>query len=410
MIIYPPTNVDISTLAIVLHLDITTEASLTKPIRTRFIQLGAQSFNKNMPNKLGTKYAMDVYPYAYDAQGSNTTPTYPYDYNSQNPYLIYKQANPHLYLARHSGFRIIGTIPTAYHRGLYANIGDFSPDKKITSLQMSMLADFVSFPTSKTRIFSIDTNYGKVKFELNAVTGNTSKAEITTDSSVPVIYYLNGRKVGTPVININEWNILGISFVEPLDISNSQGRLFTSYNLVLNDISCHYADAAEVSQKSSPLIWSQIQSGKWRTPVPTQTPGRVANSITLNTTGNHNLVVGEELTFYDIQPDSYGIGFGGATLKISKRDSDTSFTYENSNAVTSPITTAGTVAGTWQYSSIPNYYSLYGSSPDTIYDQFVGRNKVVIDIQDDSPVMQLNEYQYLAYVDVKTDTFILDVK
>jgi hypothetical protein len=410
MIIYPPTNVDISTLAIVLHLDITTEASLTKPIRTRFIQLGAQSFNKNMTNKLGTKYAMDVYPYTYNPDISNTAPTYPYDYNSQNPYLIYKQANPHLYLTRHSGFRIIGTLPTAYHRGIYANVGDFAPDKKITSLQMSVLADFELFPTSPKRIFSIQTGYGQIEFQLVAVVGNTLKAEIKTDSLIPIVYYLNGRKVGSPVININEWNILGISFVEPLDISNSQGRIFTSYNLLLNDISCHYADATEVAQKSSPMLWSQIDNNNWRIPVPTQTPTRVANSITLNTTGNHNLVVGEALTFYNIQPSSYGEGFGGATLKISKRDSDTSFTYENANAVTSPITTAGTVAGTWQYSSIPNYYSLYGSSPDTIYDQFVGRNKVVIDIQDDSPVMQLNQYQYLAYVDVKTDTFILDIK
>ena len=410
MIIYPPTNVDISTLAIVLHLDISTEASLTKPIRTRFIQLGAQSFNKNMPNKLGTKYAMDVYPYAYDAQGSNTAPTYPYNYNIQNPYLIYKQANPHLYLTRHSGFRIIGTLPTAYHRGVYAKLGDFSPDKQITSLQMAILSDFESFSGSSKTIFSIKTNSGEMRFYTGVVAGSTTKAEILTDSSIPVIYYLNGRKVGTPVINVNEWNVLGISFVEPLDVSNSQGTIFVRSDILVNDISCHYADAAEIAQKSSPLLWSQIDDNKWRIPVPTQTPTRVANSITLNTTGNHNLVVGEVLTFYDIQPSSYGVGFGGGTLKISKRDSDTSFTYENAYAVTSPITTAGTVAGTWQYSSIPNYYSLYGSSPDTIYDQFVGRNKVVIDIQDDSPVMQLNQYQYLAYVDVKTDTFILDVK
>jgi len=127
-------------------------------------------------------------------------------------------------------------------------------------------------------------------------------------------------------------------------------------------------------------------------------------------TGDHNLVVGEKLTFYDIVPDSYGIGFGGGTLKISKKDSSTSFTYENSNAATSPITTAGSVVGTWQYATIPNYYSLYGNSLDNIYDQFTGRNRVIIDIQEDSPVMQLNGYKYTAYMDVQTTTSILDVK
>jgi len=410
MIIYPPTNVALSTLAIVLHLEIFTEASTLEPIRTRFLQLAAESFNKNMPNKLGTKYNVDIYPYTLDSRVENTAPTYPYDYNSQNPYLIYKQSNPHLYLTRHSGFRVVGTISTNNHRGLYANLGDFSPDKRITSLQMSILADFGQFVSSERRFFSITTNFGDIEFTTVPVAGTTSKVSIRTNSSIPVVYYLNGRKVGSPVIEIHEWNVLGISFVEPLDISNSQGRIFLGSSILVNDVSCHYANPTEVDQKSSPLLWSQIDDNNWRIPVPTQTPGRVGNSITLATTGNHNLVVGETLTFYGIQPSSYGQGFGGAALKISKRDTDTSFTYENSNAVTNPINVAGTVAGTWQYATIPNYYALYGSSPDNIYNQFTGRNKIVIDIENDSKTMQLNDYEYSAYIDVQTDTFTLDVK
>jgi hypothetical protein len=414
MIVYPPTNVDISTLAMVLHLDVSTEASTIKPARIRFLQLAAQSFNKNMPNKLGTKYAVNLYPYIYNVDVSNTAPTHPYDYNSQNPYLMYKQASPHLYLTRHSGFRVVGTLSNANqsfnHRGIYADIGDLSPDKKITSLQLSMLADFESFPTSSTNIFEIKTNSVKINFTILAVNGDTSKAVISTDSTIPLIYYLNGRKVGLPVIRINEWNTLGISFIEPLDISNNKGKISIKHNMLINDISCHYANPIELDQKSEPLLWSQIDNNKWRIPVPIQTPTRVGNSITLTTTGDHNLVVGEKLTFYDIQPSDYGSGFGGSALKISRVNTSSSFTYENSNAPTTAITTAGTVVGTWEYATIPNYYALYGSSPDSIYDQFTGRNKIIIDTQIDSPVMQLNEYEYLAYMDIETNTFILDIR
>ena len=410
MIVYPPTDVDISTLAMVVHLDMSTDACILKPIRTRFVQLAAQSFNKNLATKIGTKYDVSLYPYIYDGANSNTAPTYPYDYNSKNPYLMYKQSTPHLYLSRHSGVRPVGTFSSNYHRGLYARLSDFSPDKKITSIQMSVLPDFESLSGSQRRLFSIKTNFGEIEFKAAIVPGTTNKAEIYTTSSTPIVYYLNGRKVGSPVITINEWNMLGIGFLEPLDVSNSQGTIFISSDILVNNISCHYANPTELDQKSSPILWSQVAQNNWRIPVPTQTPARVGNSITLTTTGDHNLVVGEKLTFYDIVPDSYGIGFGGSTLKISKKDSSTSFTYENSNAATSPITTAGSVVGTWQYATIPNYYSLYGNSLDNIYDQFTGRNRVIIDIQEDSPVMQLNGYKYTAYMDVQTTTSILDVK
>ncbi len=140
------------------------------------------------------------------------------------------------------------------------------------------------------------------------------------------------------------------------------------------------------------------------------TPTRVGNSITLTTTGDHNLVVGERLTFYGIQPSNYGEGFGGGILKISVVNTSSSFTYENSYAPTTPITTAGTVVGTWEYARIPNYYAIYGSSPDSIYDQFTGRNKIIIDVDDTSSSLQLSQYQYLSYIDVNIDTFTLDIK
>lgn len=411
MTVIPPKNVDLSTLAIVLHIEVLSDASILKPIRLKNVQLAAKSFDKNLPNKLGTKYNIPVYPYTYYNDPSiNKASTFPYNYNLQNPYLVYKSSTPHLYLNRHSGFRITGSLPSAYHRGLYANIGNFSPDKKIVSVQLSILPDIESFSLSAQNFLIFKTNSGTISFKINSLLGDSTKGIITSDSDIPIVYYLNGRKVGNPVINIGEWNVLAMSFTKPLDISNSQGRLFITSDLLVNDISYSYANPTELDQKSSPILWSQIKDNQWRIPVPTQTPTRSGNSITLNTTGDHNLVVGERLTFYGIIPDGYGIGFGGRSLKISKVDSNTSFTYENSNAPTTAITTAGTVAGTWEYATIPNYYSLYGTLPDTIYEQFVGKNRIAIDTYDDSLSLTLNQYKYSSYMDVKIDSFTLELK
>jgi hypothetical protein len=175
----------------------------------------------------------------------------------------------------------------------------------------------------------------------------------------------------------------------------------------MNNISYYNANPIEVDQKSSSLLWSEIESNSWAVVIPTQTPGRSGNQITLSTTGNHNLVIGEPITISAVQPDTYRNN--GQDLWVSDIPSGTSFTYQNRLADTTSITTAGTVVGTWQYSSIPDYYRINSNNIKNIYKIYLGTYKNVIDTDTDSQKLMFNKYQYSAYTDVKVNTIILDI-
>lgn len=104
MIVYPPTNIDIDTLAMVIHIDLNIDNTNLKQFNFKNLEIAAQTFNKNIPNRIGTKYGIDIYPYPY---------------NTQNPYLINKKDTPYLYLTRHSGIRVVGN-----GNGFYINVGN----------------------------------------------------------------------------------------------------------------------------------------------------------------------------------------------------------------------------------------------------------------------------------------------
>jgi hypothetical protein len=404
MIIYPPTNVNLNTLAMVIHIELNNSDSNLKKFNFRRLQLAAQSFNKNSANPIGTKYGVDL----YSDSGS-----------AQNPYLVYKDNTPYLYLTKHSGFRMLGSTSN-----LYATLGSLSEQTKVSSIQMSILSDIKEFPTTSQKIFSITGNSGTVNFYVRALGfTDTTKGFIYSDNpdvgGYAPAYYLNGKLVANPVIELNEWNVLGVAFGTPVNISNKIGRLTIFSRLLIDNISVYNANPIEIDQKSTSILWSEIkgEANKWVTEIPTQTPGRSGNSITISTTVPHNLVVGEKIQILGVEPINYrnewlDISTGtlyDVELSVSAVPSSTSFTYENSLTSAAPITTAGTVVGTWQYASIPNYYRINSNNIKSIYKIHLGTFKTVIDTDEESKKLMLSGYQYSAYTDVKINTITLDV-
>lgn len=276
---------------------------------------------------------------------------------------------------------------------------------------MSILSDIKEFPTNPVNFLSMQGNKKTIDFYVQATNADKTEGIIYTDylsytNSAPN-YYLNGKRVATPTIKLNEWNVLGIAFREPFDVSNTIGKINVYSKLLVNNISYYNANPIEIDQKSTSLLWSDVSSNSWSIVIPTQTPTRSGNSITLNTTGNHNLVVGEIINIAGIVPTSYQNN--GGLLVVQSIPSPTSFTYQNSLASTSPITTAGTVVGTWQYSSIPNYYQISSNNIKNIYKIYLGTYKNVIDATSDSKRLMFNGYQYIVYSDIEIKTTTLSI-
>jgi hypothetical protein len=241
---------------IVFHIELDAQSVNTNPYDIRSLQIAAKTQSEFETNSFGTRYSVNMYPY----NDLSETPSV------FRNYLTYKQSSPYLYLTRHSGIRVVGGTPdyTLGQAGVYVEIGNSSLPIKINSVQMSVLADIKQFTSEGFKIFEITGNFETISFYVKSLNSSNTKGMIYTDSTINIpIYYLNGKIVASPVIELDEWNMLGISFINPLDISYSTGKLKITSNILLDNISYYGLNLVETNQKSSSTTWDDINDGLW---------------------------------------------------------------------------------------------------------------------------------------------------
>ena len=234
-IIYPPTGIDLKEYAAVVHLDFDALDTANNRVELQKMSLSSQALNTStlIKNPVGTKFGADLIPYTYTLSGSTRT----YNYKGYNPFLIGKNENPHLYLSRDSGIRLVGTFGT--YRGISLPIPD---DTSIGFLQVSIFYDatyetrsassefvpyIAKFPSSTEQIFEIQTSNRNIKFNLTR-TGDGDTATIssteTAGTNYQITYYLNNEATAAPSIMTNRWYTLGILFTTPLTFSGTTGE------------------------------------------------------------------------------------------------------------------------------------------------------------------------------------------
>ena len=88
--IYPNKSVDFNSLAIVYSLEFNSRGILTKPILLNRLQLASEALNDNFSNPIGTRFGINLFPFKQSG-------IY-YNYKAKNPFSIYKESTPYLYL------------------------------------------------------------------------------------------------------------------------------------------------------------------------------------------------------------------------------------------------------------------------------------------------------------------------
>ena len=244
-----PNDVDISTLAMVIYVEYSLPLGSLSPLKLNYIQIGAETDTPE--NKIGTKYANDLFLFG--------------DYESLP--LIYKENSPHLYLSKHSGIRMSPNnhIERTQDSGIFFNIGNESSTIYVNSLQMSLFADIREFPDTDIKIFEIESSSENISFYIKAIDSSGTKGIISTTSTTNTVkYHLNGKVVASPVINLGEWNMLGISLLKPLSFSNFKGKFkILSSNILMNNVAYYGLDPIELGQRTVSLLWSGVDENTW---------------------------------------------------------------------------------------------------------------------------------------------------
>jgi hypothetical protein len=262
MVVYPPrpeiTDLDWDKWAIVFHLELENSSSNLTPYQIRHLQIGAKTLELRDVNSIGTRHGTNLYPYTYLNNA--------YNYKNKNPHIVFKQATPYLYLTKHSGIRVCGELDSDVDRGAYFEIGNNTLDISINAIQMSILADLDEFPLPETpiKIFELESKSEKIPFYLKRHNSENTKGIIYTEltNNLP-IYYLNGKIVANPVIELGEWNVLGISFLDSVDLSGSVGKIKITSNILLNNISVYGLDLENNAQDITNLTWDVVDNEKW---------------------------------------------------------------------------------------------------------------------------------------------------
>jgi hypothetical protein len=258
MIIYPPTGVDFNDLSIVTHIDMNIKDSDIGNVIIKKLSYASQALNESDASPIGTRFGTPIYPYT-------KTGIY-YDFKKQNPFSIYSGSSSYLYLTKTSGIQVRGKYDPLVNRGLLIPINTSrSNDFKAIAMQMAVRFDGDYFPYAPTQIFEIESKTAYLKFYMVASDPSGRRAKIyAIDAKTGLVqngigFYWNGKIVKEPVLTLQEWGFLGISFADSLNFSSFEGAIRLTGPLLFNSISYYQSTNLQEVQNISERPWFRVK-------------------------------------------------------------------------------------------------------------------------------------------------------
>jgi hypothetical protein len=258
MIIYPPSGVDFNDLSIVTHIDMNIQDSDIGNVVIKKLSYASQALNESDASPIGTRFGTSIYPYT-------KTGIY-YDFKKQNPFSIYSGSSSYLYLTKTSGIQVRGKHDPLVNRGLLIPINTSrANDFKAIAMQMAVRFDGDYFPYAPTQIFEIESKDAYLKFYMVANDPSGRRAKIyAIDAKTGIVqngigFYWNGKIVKEPVLTLQEWGFLGISFANSLNFSSFEGAIRLTGPLLFNSISYYQSTNLQEVQNISERPWFRVK-------------------------------------------------------------------------------------------------------------------------------------------------------
>ena len=302
-IVYPPSGIDINILSLVIHVDISSEGIIKNPSRVRSIKLSGKTLNAESSNPIGTRSGNPVIPYKRYG--------FYLEHKSKNPYIIYTDSTPHLYLTKNSGIEMTGLFGVE-DRGMSIPVNrEKRSPYTLAAIQFSMRFSRNDLVSSPTQILQIENNSRSEIFRLwiEPLEGSSKRFKIyATDISNNLTdtlgIYLNGKESKSPTISVGDWNTLGISLIEELNLSGQSGRINFVGPILFNNVSYYALNAMQEAKKAISLPENYVGID----------PSEIYNAFV----GTNKVIFGDSLPIF---PEKYrysfinGISLQSATIK-----------------------------------------------------------------------------------------------
>jgi len=246
-IIYPPENVDFDKLAIVMYADIDVEGIKTRPVRVKKLSLAAKSLNALASNRIGSKLGSYIYPVVEYG--------FYQDLDGFNPFSIYTDNTPFLYMTKNSGMRLQGNLDTQAQRSLTMRVNSERKDiYSLAAIQASVYFDNVGDMSTDKTIFEISGKTETYLIKAKTIDPTDRRVRLyATDingTEVETVgFYLNGNTSFSPTVTVGEWNMLGIAFVNPLDMNRRPGSIKVVGPVTFNNLSYYALNRLQEAQR-----------------------------------------------------------------------------------------------------------------------------------------------------------------
>lgn len=257
-IILPPKVPDFKDYYIGIHLEVKVRNLLSKKLLLRRMELSSLAFDNSSPYAIGTKSSNNVYPF--------TRTNYLFNYKKKNPFTIYKDSSPYLYLTEYSGI-YVNPYESNYDRGILIPINKEKQEEYQTGgLQFWSRYPLEIFPETPFRIMKIKNDVSDIDFYLQPETGGKRAKLIAYDfisgqEFNNLIFYQDGRELKNPFFYPKQWSAINISLLEPIEFNNVTGRIELYSGIVFNNISeYNYSEPQNEISKSLYKQWFQIYS------------------------------------------------------------------------------------------------------------------------------------------------------
>ena len=255
-LIYPDKSVDLSSISMIYFVNFKIKSALKKNAFLRKLEFAAQTLNYSSNKPIGTKYGVDIYPYKKVGFYN--------DYKAKNPVLIDKESLPYLYLTRRSGIELRNGT-SDIERGITVPISSSNTSLySLSAIQLFTRCDLFAFPENPVKIFEIDHKDDVIDFYVKANSSNADRgvifAKVRSSGAefTDLSYYINGNLVRQPVLNIQQWYVLGFSFNKSLSFNNYAGKLNLKYLMTFNDISLYQGTSLQVVQRIILRSWDEV--------------------------------------------------------------------------------------------------------------------------------------------------------
>lgn len=246
-VIYLPPKVDFSRLAVVVHVEMSVDGIFSRPVKIKNLEISGRSLNEDLANKIFSRLGSSASPYTkYGVY---------FDYDDKNPFSIYKDSTPYLYLNKHSGLKVVGKFDDPRkNRGILFPINEERSEVfSLAAVQLSMRFDNPEFLDKDIPLFKVEGGSRKIYIYGQSIHPDGERVLLYAldqfgNSVTDLGFYINGNLSSRPTIGLRDWNMLGLAFSNPLSLGNTSGSFKLTGPILVNNFSYYGLTPLQESQ------------------------------------------------------------------------------------------------------------------------------------------------------------------